>query len=279
MFKLSNNQNNILIIIILVLFISQVFSTTKEGNTGSHIFYTNDLTSDDLDEMYQRKNKSLNLITSLDTSQDEEIKELFNYVTNTIDLENEDTEIEVKNKIKKIVEISNQKEGIYKDLSVSLKFLLDKYGQSRIDKVSQDANVAMIEGELKDLKEKTKEYKDNLSEKQKKTEINTYYLKRYQNLIDLTQTVCLYIFAIIIVMVLHVNELIGDNIKIGLMGFIGAIAIIHLGRKIVDFYFRNNTNFDEYDWPFNSNRDYGDGEPITVGYGDDDDDECEASNS
>tara|TARA_A100001015_G_C14962127_1_gene701383 strand:+ start:38 stop:877 length:840 start_codon:yes stop_codon:yes gene_type:complete len=279
MFKLSNNQNNILIIIILVLFISQVFSTTKEGNTGSHIFYTNDLTSDDLDEMYQRKNKSLNLITSLDTSQDEEIKELFNYVTNTSDLENEDTEIEVKNKIKKIVEISNQKEGIYKDLSVSLKFLLDKYGQSRIDKVSQDANVAMIEGELKDLKEKTKEYKDNLSEKQKKTEINTYYLKRYQNLIDLTQTVCLYIFAIIIVMVLHVNELIGDNIKIGLMGFIGAIAIIHLGRKIVDFYFRNNTNFDEYDWPFNSNRDYGDGEPITVGYGDDDDDECEASNS
>ena len=81
-------------------------------------------------------------------------------------------------------------------------------------------------------------------------------------------------------MVLHINELIGDNIKVGLMGFIGAILIVHLGRKIVDFYFRNNMNFDEYDWPFNSNRDYGDGEPITIGYGDDDDDdECQASNS
>ena len=79
-------------------------------------------------------------------------------------------------------------------------------------------------------------------------------------------------------MVLHVNELLGDNIKIGIMGIIIAVAIIHLGKKIVDFYFRNNMNFDEYDWPFNSNRDYGDGEPITVGYGDDDD-ECEASNS
>jgi len=279
MFKLSNNQNNILILIILVLFISQVFLNTKEGATGQHLFYTNDLTSSDLDEMYQRKNKSLDLITSLDSSQDEEIKSLFNYITTTSDLENEDTETEVKNKIKKIEEISKQKEGIYKDLSVSLKFLLDKYGHSRIDKVAQDANVAMIAGELKDLKEKTKEYKDNLSEKQKKTEINTYYLKRYQNLIELTQTVCLYLFAIIIVMILHVNELIGDNIKIGFMGFIGAIAIIHLGRKIVDFYFRNNTNFDEYDWPFNSSRDYGDGEPITVGYGNDDDGECEASNS
>ena len=279
MFKLSNNQNNILILIILVLFISQVFLNTKEGATGQHMFYKNDLTSSDLDEMYKRKNSSLALITSLDSSQDEEIDSLFNYITTTSDLTDDETQIEVRNKIEKIEEISKQKEGIYTDLSVSLKFLLDKYGHSRIDKVAQDANVTMIEDELNELKEKTKGYKNDLSEKQKKTEINTYYLKRYQNLIELTQTVCIYIFIIIIIMVLHVNGLIGDNIKIGLMGFIGALIIIHLGRKIVDFYFRNNMNFDEYDWPFNSNRDYGDGEPITVGYGDDDDDECQASNS
>ena len=279
MFKLSNNQNNILILIILVLFISQVFLNTKEGATGQHMFYKNDLTSSDLDEMYKRKNSSLALITSLDSSQDEEIDSLFNYITTTSDLTDDETQIEVRNKIEKIEEISKQKKGIYTDLSVSLKFLLDKYGHSRIDKVAQDANVTMIEDELNELKEKTKGYKNDLSEKQKKTEINTYYLKRYQNLIELTQTVCIYIFIIIIIMVLHVNGLIGDNIKIGLMGFIGALIIIHLGRKIVDFYFRNNMNFDEYDWPFNSNRDYGDGEPITVGYGDDDDDECQASNS
>lgn len=280
MFKLSNNQNNILILIILVLFIGKVFLNTKEGATGQHIFYRNDLTSSDLDEMYKRKTSSLDLIASLESLQKTEIDDLIKYINESTndELTKDDTETEVKNKIKKIEEISKQKEGIYTDLSVSLKFLLDKYGHSRIDKVAQDATVTMIEDELNELKEKTKGYKNNLSEKQKKTEINTYYLKRYQNLIELTQTVCIYIFIIIIVMVLHVNELIGDNIKIGLMGFIGALLIIHLGRKIVDFYFRNNINFDEYDWPFNSNRDYGDGEPITVGYGDDDD-ECQPSNS
>jgi hypothetical protein len=280
MFKLSNNQNNILILIILVLFISQVFSSRKEGNTGRHIFYTNDLSTSDLDNMYKRKNDSLDLIDGLETLQKKEINDLITYINNTDSesLETNETETEVKNKIETIEEISKQKEGIYKDLSVSLKFLLDKYGHSRIDKVAQDANVTMIENELNNLKEKTKNFKNDLSEKQKKTEINTYYLKRYKNLIELTQTVCIYIFIIIIVMVLHVNELIGDNIKIGLMGIIGALSIVHLGRKIVDFYFRNNMNFDEYDWPFNGNRDYGDGEPITVGYGDDDD-ECQASNS
>ena len=277
MFKLSNNQNNILILIILVLFISQVFFNTKEGNTGRHIFYTNDLSTSDLDNMYKRKNDSLDLIDGLETLQTKEINGLITYINNTSDI---DKETQVKDKIKNIEEISKQKEGIYKDLSLSLKFLLDKYGHSRIDKIAQDANVTMIEDELNKLKEKTQGFKNDLSEKQKKTEINTYYLKRYKNLIEITQTVCIYIFIIIIVMVLHINELIGDNIKVGLMGFIGAILIVHLGRKIVDFYFRNNMNFDEYDWPFNSNRDYGDGEPITIGYGDDDDDdECQASNS
>lgn len=276
MFKLSNNQNNILILIILVLFISQVFFNTKEGNTGRHIFYTNDLSTSDLDNMYKRKNDSLDLIDGLETLQTKEINGLITYINNTSDT---DKETQVKDKIKNIEEISKQKEGIYKDLSLSLKFLLDKYGHSRIDKIAQDANVTMIEDELNKLKEKTQGFKNDLSEKQKKTEINTYYLKRYKNLIEITQTVCIYIFIIIIVMVLHINELIGDNIKVGLMGFIGAILIVHLGRKIVDFYFRNNMNFDEYDWPFNSNRDYGDGEPITIGYGDDDDDECQASNS
>ena len=277
MFKLSNNQNNILILIILVLFISQVFFNTKEGNTGRHIFYTNDLSTSDLDNMYKRKNDSLDLIDGLETLQTKEINGLITYINNTSDT---DKETQVKDKIKNIEEISKQKEGIYKDLSLSLKFLLDKYGHSRIDKIAQDANVTMIEDELNKLKEKTQDFKNKLSEKQKKTEINTYYLKRYKNLIEITQTVCIYIFIIIIVMVLHINELIGDNIKVGLMGFIGAILIVHLGRKIVDFYFRNNMNFDEYDWPFNSNKDYGDGEPITIGYGDDDDDdECQASNS
>jgi hypothetical protein len=275
MFKLSYEQNNILILIILALFLSQVFFTSKEGAT-SGFFYDNDLSETDLDEMYEKRKNSLNLIDDLDKLQNEKLEDLKRTVNESgSDLEPED----VKKQIDSIEYIGKQKIGTYKDLSHSLTFLMDKYGQSRTDKLLQDTNATMINNELNKLKNESKNYKDNLSEKQKKTQINTYYLKRFQNLIQLTQLICIYIFVIIVVMVLHVNELIGDNIKIGLMGFIGAGAIIHLGKRIVDFYFRNNINFDEYDWSFNSNRDYGDEKPITVGYGDDDDDECEASNS
>ena len=274
MFKLSYTQNNILILMILVLFLSQIFLTSKEGAT-SGFFYDNDISESDLDEMYMKRRNSLNLIDDLDKIQNEKIEDLKRLVNEGgSDLEPED----VKKRVDTIEYIGKQKIGTYKDLSSSLTFLMDKYGQSRTDKLLQDANATMIKNELNKLKDENKKYKDNLSEKQKKTEINTYYLKRYQNLIQLTQILCVYVFLIIIVMVLSVNELIGDNIKIGLMGFIGAGAIIHLGKRIVDFYFRNNMNFDEYDWPFNSNMDHGDGEPITIGYGDDDDD-CEASNS
>lgn len=274
MFKLSYTQNNILILMILVLFLSQIFLTSKEGVT-SGFFYDNDISESDLDEMYMKRRNSLNLIDDLDKIQNEKIEDLKRLVNEGgNDLEPED----VKKRVDTIEYVGKQKIGTYKDLSSSLTFLMDKYGQSRTDKLLQDANATMIKNELNKLKDENKKYKDNLSEKQKKTEINTYYLKRYQNLIQLTQILCVYVFLVIIVMVLSVNELIGDNIKIGLMGFIGAGAIIHLGKRIVDFYFRNNMNFDEYDWPFNSNMDHGDGEPITIGYGDDDDD-CEASNS
>ena len=274
MFKLSYTQNNILILIILALFLSQVYLTLKEGAT-SGFFYDNDISESDLDEMYQKRRNSLNLIDDLDKIQNEKIEELKKLVNEGgSDLEPED----VKKRVDTIEYVGKQKIGTYKDLSSSLTFLMDKYGQSRTDKLLQDANVTMIQNQLNKLKDENKKYKDNLSEKQKKTEINTYYLKRYQNLIQLTQILCVYIFLVIIVMVLSVNEIIGNNIKIGLMGFIGAGAIIHLGKRIVDFYFRNNINFDEYDWPFNSNTDHGDGELITVG-DDDNDDECEASNS
>ena len=274
MFKLSYTQNNILILMILVLFLSQIYLKSKEGAT-SGFFYDNDISESDLDEMYMKRRNSLNLIDDLDKIQNEKIEELKRLVNEGgSDLEPED----VKKRVDTIEYVGKQKIGTYKDLSSSLTFLMDKYGQSRTDKLLQDANATMIKNELNKLKDENKKYKDNLSEKQKKTEINTYYLKRYQNLIQLTQILCVYVFLVIIVMVLSVNELIGDNIKIGLMGFIGAGAIIHLGKRIVDFYFRNNMNFDEYDWPFNSNMDHGDGEPITIGYGDDDDD-CEASNS
>ena len=62
------------------------------------------------------------------------------------------------------------------------------------------------------------------------------------------------------------------------MAVVGALAIIHLGKKIVDFYFRNTIHFDEYDWPLNKNRRNNDGgDPINVG--DEDKDKCEAYNS
>ena len=99
MFKLSNNQNNILILIILVLFISQVFFNTKEGNTGRHIFYTNDLSTSDLDNMYKRKNDSLDLIDGLETLQTKEINGLITYINNTSDI---NKETQVKDKIKNI---------------------------------------------------------------------------------------------------------------------------------------------------------------------------------
>jgi hypothetical protein len=275
MFKLSYTQNNILILIILALFLIQIFFTSKEGVT-SGFFYDNDISESDLDEMYQKRRNSLNLIDDLDKIQNEKIEDLKRLVNEGgSDLEPED----VTKYVNSIEYIGKQKIGTYKDLSSSLTFLMDKYGQSRSDKLLQDANATMIKNELNKLKDENKKYKDNLSEKQKKTEINTYYLKRYQNLIQLTQTLCIYIFLVIIVMVLSVNEMIGNNIKIGLMGLLGAGAIIHLGKRIVDFYFRNNMNFDEYDWPFNSNIDIGDGELITVGDDDNDNDECEASNS
>tara|TARA_B100001057_G_C22744108_1_gene909056 strand:- start:561 stop:1340 length:780 start_codon:yes stop_codon:yes gene_type:complete len=258
----------------------QVLFKFKEGNTNyKPLLYDNDLEEADLTKLYKRKIKTLNYVSQLDEIQERELDELYQLVLDASTSDDDNISVKVMQQITYLDKLVEQKVGTYKDLSNSLEFLMDKYGQSRFDKTLQDANLREIQSKLEEIKEKRKNYKDTLSEKQKLTQINTYYLKRYQNLISLTQLICIYIFIIIIIMVLNINGILGDNIKVALMGVLGAICIIHLGKKIVDFYFRNNINFDEYDWPFNKNRDHGDGEPITIGYGDDDDDECDAANS
>ena len=164
MFKLSYTQNNILILMILFLFLSQIIFTSKEGVT-SGFFYDNDLSESDLDEMYQKRRNSLNLIDDLDKLQNEKIEDLKRIVNEGgSDLEPDD----VVKYVDSIEYIGKQKIGTYKDLSSSLTFLMDKYGQSRTDKLLQDANVTMIQNQLNKLKDENKKYKDNLSEKQKK---------------------------------------------------------------------------------------------------------------
>ena len=191
MFKLSCNQNNILIFFILCLFLMQVLFKFKEGNTNyKPLLYDNDLEEADLTELYKRKTNTLNYVSQLDEIQERELDELIKLVDQASSTSDDDKiSVKVMQQITYLDKLVEQKVGTYKDLSNSLEFLMDKYGQSRFDKTLQDANLREIQSKLEEIKENRKNYKDTLSEKQKLTQINTYYLKRYQNLISLTQLI------------------------------------------------------------------------------------------
>ena len=123
------------------------------------------------------------------------------------------------------------------------------------------------------------EYRQELSKKRKKSEINTYYSKRYREQIYLMKYVCLYVVILICVLVLRRYDVFGDTIQNLAIALVCVSAIIHLGKQFVNFYFRNTIHFDEIDWPFNRNANSGEeGESIEVGY-DDEEKECGPYNS
>jgi len=273
MLHLTSNQNNTLIIIILAIFSYQVYnknltSIFEGASSASGTFYDNDFDQEKLDKIAEKKASVLATVNDLNDIEQNLIDELMELQRQGND---EDVNVdEVKEKtneiIVKITGIGNQKKASYQGLVDDLNSLSDKYGQTRQELVNQEASKKMIKGYLEDIEKNNNIYKNELSEKQKKTEINTYYSKRYRNITILMKSLIFYIAIFVVILVLSNYNIIGEMVQNISMAVIGAITIIHLGKKFVDFYFRNTIHFDEYDWPFNKNRGNNDGgDPINVG--------------
>ena len=158
---------------------------------------------------------------------------------------NDNEQLELINRIN---EVSNIRISLLKTLNQSSSTLQNSIAASRVDLVDQMTLIGIVEKQLNEAKAELNKSDNIKNEKLRMVEINTYYGKRYQAHTELIKLLIYISSLMLILSILMKKELIPASIGKGVMGVVISIGVFFLVRKLIDIYFRDNMDFDQYEW-------------------------------
>ena len=110
--------------------------------------------------------------------------------------------------------------------------------------------VDMAEAELNQVKTNINEHDQGLNNKMRMVEINTYYSKKYKAYANLVYLLIIVTLPILILSILRKRSIIPNAIVDTLIAIIIAFGGYLVLDKVYDLAWRDNMNFDEYNWWF-----------------------------
>jgi hypothetical protein len=125
---------------------------------------------------------------------------------------------------------------------------------SRQNLVNDLTNLGIVESELNNAKNQIEVLQTEKNNKLRMVEINKYYSLNYQNHSDIMKIIIVTCIPIIIVAALGNKELIPSWLSTLLISVCLGIGLIMMFFKVKDLTFRDNMNYDAYNWgtPANS---------------------------
>jgi len=150
--------------------------------------------------------------------------------------------------INRINEVSNIRISLLETLKKTSSTLQNSISSSRVSLVDQMTLIGIVENQLNEAKERMNQSDNIKNEKLRMVEINTYYGKRYQTHIELIKLLIYISCLMLILIILIKKELIPLSIGKGAIGIVIAIGGFFLVRKLIDVYFRDNMDYDQYEW-------------------------------
>ena len=135
------------------------------------------------------------------------------------------------------------------DLSHNVHYLAPRFQNV----VNQEKNQSLMNNTIKESKDtlvkRNRRLLDGVNENNRMTEINTYYIKRYQVQNNLLYFIIkLNVFIIILTLINNsFSTILPDLIYAAIVGLTAAYGFITLCWRLYDIYVRNDRNFDEYD--------------------------------
>lgn len=100
-------------------------------------------------------------------------------------------------------------------------------------------------------------YNNMLGEKESKAriiEVNTYYSKEYNAYIDILKTIFVFCIPLVALGMLNKEKILDDTTYFRFSLLIIIIALLMTAYKINDMYWRNNMNYDNYEWLYSNPR-------------------------
>lgn len=158
--------------------------------------------------------------------------------------------------INRINKISQIRMSLLQTLNTMSNTLQTQVGNSRVNLVDQLTLIGVIEQQLNQIKAQMNQSDNIKNNKLRMVEINTYYGKRYRSYTELMKIVIFSCVIFLILALLKKKELLPENIANGLLSIFLIISLFFFLRKVNDIYWRDNMDFDQYNW-YNHPESYG----------------------
>lgn len=156
------------------------------------------------------------------------------------------------NIINQINNLSNARIAMFQSISDKADMLQDGISNSRTDLVAQLTLLRTVEDQLSKAKEGISQIQGRNDTQMRLVQVNTYYGKRYESQSNLMKKIIIICIPLLVFVILKKKGFIPEtlsNYAIGITIAVGAIFII---RAIWDIYTRDNNDFDEYSWNYES---------------------------
>ena len=201
------------------------------------------------DEVSKMKERTSSTIKNIKDLQDLE-KTLYSSIENSASSPSPPSLQEQEQAIRRINELSKMRGTLFGSLQDS--YMMNQYqvAQTRNDLVDELTSVKVIEGELNNSKHQMNALKQEKINKLRMVEINTYYGKRYESHTDLMKIIIITCVPILLITILSKKNIIPQNIANILLAVIVVIFIVIMWNRTRDILFRDNMDYDQYEFPF-----------------------------
>ena len=200
-------------------------------------------TNNNFSDMQDRNLQTLNDIQGLQSIE----TELFNNLESGI-ANNTLTTVQQNAIINKINEISQMRMNLYNNLNGMYNFFKNNLSSIHDTIDEQTAAIGIVENELNESKKKLDMLNQENINKLKLIEINTYYGDKYNEQANIMKDIVFACIPIIIITILYNIGILPRFLFSFLLIIVVSISIIKIGNRIFWAYFRDNMNYQKYDW-------------------------------
>jgi len=152
--------------------------------------------------------------------------------------------------IDQITQLDVIKGNLYNTMNNLFSTYKNQVGLTTQTVADQKASIDIVEKELLTLQQKLNILGQDTTSKLRLIQINKYYGEKYNDHANFMKNVIIFTVLYIILYLLKNNLLISDKIYSVVKFIIVFIGVIILGRDFYGMIFRNNMNYEEYQFPF-----------------------------
>jgi hypothetical protein len=158
----------------------------------------------------------------------------------------------ITNLVKQINNLSDTRIALFNSIGDQANIIQGGLASSRNDLVSQITLLKTVEDQLDQAKKQNRLIQNRNDTQMRLVQINTYYGKRYEAQSHLMKKIILVCVPLLIFVVLKKKGILPETLGNYVIGITLAVGAIFVIRAVWDITTRDNINFDEYNWSYES---------------------------